>query len=358
MPKNSMLDSDFIEDGDFEEEGKGQNGEERWTPPEPTEVIRPETPGKTKGPDVAVEIGDDTPDEDRGKWVADDQRDGEPDIPEEDEVRGYAKGAQKRISQMTARIHAERRRADEIARENQEAVNLARRLMQENNQLKTFVENGEKVLMGEHRGRLQSLLEQAKVAYKEAHDAGDAQGMVVAQEQIASAVAKMERASAQQPMRLPKEDESIFNRPSIANGQQPQQPQVDPAAVKWAEKNTWFGRDDAMTGYALGYHKQLVERDGVMPDQPEYYSRLNQEMRRRFPDRFRSNGNGASPERRGAPPVGAVSRTGNGVARPRTVRITESQARLARRLGLTVEQYAQQIVAEQDQRDGRSFTHS
>jgi hypothetical protein len=161
-------------------------------------------------------------------------------------------------------------------------------------------------------------------------------------------------------MRLQKEDESIFNRSPAAGGAQQQQ-QPDPDAVKWAEKNSWFGRDDAMTGYALGYHKQLVERDGILPDQPEYYTRLNQEMRRRFPDRFRSNGssgggNGAMPERRVAPPVGAVSRTGNGA--PRRVQITESQARLARRLGLTVEQYAQQIVAEQDQRDGRSFTHN
>jgi hypothetical protein len=225
--------------------------------------------------------------------------------------------------------------------------------MQENNAMKDFIHQGEKVLMGEHRGRLQSMLEQAKVAYREAHDAGDANGMVVAQEAIASAIAKMERAAAQQPMQLRKEDESIFNRPAP----EPQQPQPDPAAVKWAEKNTWFGRDDAMTGYALGYHKQLVERDGIMPDQPEYYTKLNEEMRRRFPDRFRSNrSNGGLPERRSSPPVGAVSRTGNGA--PRRVQITESQARLARRLGLTVEQYAQQLVAEQDQRDGRSFTHT
>jgi hypothetical protein len=351
MAKKSMLDSDFIEDADFEDE-KVEN-DDKWSPPEMTDVVTPERPGKVKGPDVSVEIGDDAPDEDKGKWVADDSRDGEPDLPADDEVKNYAKGAQKRISQMTARIHAERRRADEIARENQEAVNLARRLMQENNQLKDFVTQGEKVLMGEHRGRLQAVLEQAKVAYKEAHDAGDAQGMVVAQEAIATAVAKMERASAQRPLQLQKEDESVFNRP--AQPQQPAQPVADPTALKWAEKNTWFGRDDAMTGYALGFHKQLVERDGIMPDQPEYYTRLNSEMRRRFPDRFKSNG--ASPERRGPPPVAGVSRTGNGVA-PRSVRITESQARLARRLGLTVEQYAQQIVAEQDQRDGRSFTHS
>lgn len=351
MAKNSMLDNDFIEDGDFDEQQDGRS--ERWSPPEPTEVVQPQA-GKAKGPDIEVEIGDDAPEEDRGKWVADDERDGEPDLPGEDEVRGYAKNAQKRIGQMTARIHAERRRADEVLRENQEAVALARRLMQENNQLKDFVQQGEKVLMGEHQGRLKSMLEQAKIAYREAHDAGDATGMVAAQEAIASAIAKMERAAAQPPMRLQKEDESIFNRAASA---QPQQQQPDPAAVKWAEKNTWFGRDDAMTGYALGYHKQLVERDGISPDQPEYYTRLNQEMRRRFPDRFRSNGsNGAMPERRAAPPVGAVSRTGNGA--PRRVQITESQARLARRLGLTVEQYAQQIVAEQDQRDGRSFTHS
>jgi hypothetical protein len=351
MAKKSMIDGDFLEEDDFDD---AQRGEERWTPPEPQEVIRPDAKAKEDKEGVRVEIGDDTPDEDRGKWVADDERDGEPDIPQDDEVRGYAKAAQKRIGQMTARIHAERRRADEIARENQEAINLARRLMSENNQLKTFVEQGEKVLMGEHRGRLQSQLEQAKVAYKEAHDAGDAQGMVVAQEAIATAVAKMERASAQRPLQLQKEDEAIFNRASQG---QPQQAQADPAAVKWAEKNTWFGRDDAMTGYALGFHKQLVEREGILPDQPEYYAKLNQEMRRRFPDRFRTNGsNGREmPERRSAPPVGSVSRTGNGS--PRTVKITESQARLAKRLGLTVEQYAQQIVAEQDQRDGRSFTH-
>lgn len=356
-PKDSLIDGDFMEEDD-----DTPPDDSKWTPPEPTEVVISK-PKKDSGPEVNVEIGDDTPEPDKGRWVADDSRDGEPDLPGDEEVRGYAKSAQKRISQMTARIHAERRRADEITRENQEAVNLARRLMQENNNLKTFVEQGEKVLMGEHRGRLQSVLDQAKSSYREAHEAGDANGMIAAQEQIASAIAKMERAAAQRPMNLPKEDESIFQQRQPTQVQQ----EADPEAVQWAQRNKWFGRDDAMTGYALGYHKQLVEQDGIMPDQPEYYSRLNQEMRRRFPDRFKggssrngsSNGsaNGAMPERRSAPPVAGVSRTGNG-ASPRTVRITESQARLARRLGLSVEQYAQQIVAEQDQRDGRSFTHN
>jgi hypothetical protein len=344
------LHSDFIEEDD--EEASPQK-EDKWSPPEMTEIATQPVAGKDRGQPVEVEVTDDTPEGDRGRWVADDKRDGEPDVPGDEEIRGYAKGAQKRIQHMTARIHAERRRADEIAREQQEAINLARRLMQENNALKDFVHKGEQVLMGEHRGRLQSLVDSAKVAYKEAHDAGDANGMIAAQEQLASAIAKMERAAAQPRMNLPKEDESIFNR--AAQGQ-PQQHQPDPDAVKWAEKNKWFGRDDAMTGYALGFHKQLVERDGVSPDQPEYYTRLNQEMRKRFPDRFRGQGNGAMPERRTASPVAGVSRTGN--AAPRRVQITESQARLAKRLGLTVEQYAQQIVAEQDQRDGRTFTHS
>lgn len=353
MAKNSMIDSDFIEGGDDDFEEKAGQQHERWQPPEPTEVEYPKKPGKEpEQPEIEVQIGDDTPEPDRGKWVADDAKDGEPDIPGEDEVRGYAKGAQKRIGQMTARIHAERRRADEVLRENQEAVNLARRLLQENNSLKEFVNQGQKVLMGEHRGRLQGVLDAAKMSYKEAHDAGDANGMVAAQEQIASAIAKMERASATAPTPLVPTDEAFLQ----PRQRQPQPVEPDPKAVKWQERNGWFGRDDAMTGYALGLHKQMVERDGITPDQPDYYKTLDQEMRRRFPDRFRSSTNG----RREPPPVGAVSRTGNG-ATPRRVQITESQARLAKRLGLTVEQYAQQLVVEEDQRnrDGnRSFTHT
>src|SRR5262245_59850953 len=138
-------------DRDFETEDEDDRN---WTPPEPQEVF-PET----KTGNVSVEVSDDAPEEDRGKWVADDTRDGEPDFPNEDEVRGYAKGAQKRISQMTARIHAERRRADEIAREHAVAVDVARRLVSENNALKDFVQKGEQVLMGEHQGRLRSVLE-------------------------------------------------------------------------------------------------------------------------------------------------------------------------------------------------------
>jgi hypothetical protein len=350
-PRNSLIDNDFLDEGDFEEKAS-----ERWQPPEDQEVFAPREQKKSEEEKINVEVSDDTPEEDRGRWVAGDA-DGEPDLPGEEEVRGYASGARKRINQVTARMHAERRRADEIAREHVEAVNLARRLMAENNSLKDFVNQGQKVLMGEHQGRLKGVVEAAKAAYKEAHDAGDAAGMIAAQEQLASAIAKMERAAATPPMNLQREDETVFQRP-LANGGQPMAPPPpDPAAVKWHEKNAWFGRDDAMTGYALGLHKEMIERRGVTPDQPEYYKTLDQEMRKRFPDRFQRNG---SMERRSQTPVGAVSRTGNGSGGPRTVRITESQARLAKRLGLTLEQYAQQLVLEQNQRDSdgnRTYTH-
>lgn len=346
MAKNGLLDDDFIDDGDELDTGK----HERWSPPEPVEV-ETKKPVKEKEDDLGfkVEISDDTPEEDKGKWVADEKD--EPEFPTDDEVKTYAKGAQKRIATMTARIHAERRAREQTARENAEAVELARRLIAENNQLKDFVNNGEKVLMGEHKGRLQAMVEQAKTRYKEAHDAGDVAGQIAAQEQLSQAIAKIERAAGQRPLNLQKQADPFANRQP-----QPEQPQVDPKAQAWAEKNTWFGKDSAMTGYALGYHKQLTENEGILPDQPEYYQRLDKEMRTRFAEKFNGGGNGQA--RRAPPPVGAVSRTGS--AAPRTVRITESQARLAKRLGLTVEQYAQQIVAEQDQRnagESRSFTH-
>jgi hypothetical protein len=340
-PRNSMIDSDFMDDGEEEQ------GHDSWQPPEDQELQIPKKGAKE--PEVRVEIDDDTPEADRNKWVADDARDGEPEPVNDDEVRGYAKGAKKRISQVTARMHAERRGREQLARENLEAVNFARRLLAENNSLKQFVNQGEKVLLGEHRGRLQSVLEHAKSAYKEAHDAGDANGMVAAQEQIATAIAKMERASAQRPMDLQPEADPFANQQTYHQPPQEVAVQPDPDAVEWQKRNPWFGRDDAMTGFALGVHKKMVD-DGVSPDHPEYYRRLDQELQTRFSDRLRGR------SRRGPPPVGAASRTGS--AAPRTVRISESQARLAKRLGLSVEQYAQQLVAEQDRSDGSgTFAH-
>lgn len=350
MPK-SMLDSEFLDGGqeiEGQQDDRLDNGE-KWTPPEPTEIdTRPA--GKVDEQNkITVEIDDDTPEKDRGKWVANDKRDGEPEFPTEEEIRSYSKGAQTRIHNMTARVHAERRRAEDLTRQYTEAEALMKRLLEENNNLKGMIENGEKILMGEHKGRLEMAVAQARAKAKEAHDAGDSTAFIAAQEELARAVAQLDRAGTYRPTQMQREDASILEKTKIAQ----QQATPDEAAQKWAAQNKWFGRDDAMTGYALGYHKQLTEREGISPTDKEYYQRLNAEMRRRFPDRF---GERERAPQRQSSPVAPVARTGS--TAPRTVRITESQAKLARRLGLTVEQYAEQVLAEEGNQNGRSYTHN
>jgi hypothetical protein len=308
---------------------------------------------KGKEPDtdggIEVEIVDDTPKKDKGKWVANPEKDGEPDIPSDEELTSYSEKVQKRLSGMTARIHAERRRAEEKERQLQEAVAIAQRYISENNELKGVVENGEKVLIGEHKGKLEGQLQAARSAYREASEAGDTNGVIAAQEKIAQAVAAMERLNGYRPQTLARanpEELSRFN----ANGQQ-QMVRPSDRALEWRKNNAWFDSDVPMQAYALGIHQQLAQ-EGVQLDSEDYYKRIDTEMRRRFPDRFERQ----NAPRRQPTTIASAGRSVSGA--PRRVTLTETQVRIAKRLGLTQEQMARQILKEQENGIGKDFTHS
>ena len=126
--------------------------------------------------------------------------------------------------------------------------------------------------------------------------------------------------------------------------QQPQKPQVSQRALDWANENTWFNKDSKMTSYAFGVHEELVKK-GVVGDSEEYYKEIDREMRKVFPDKFDDVIEDEETQQ---------SQTGNVVAptkrsakKPRTVRLTSTQVNLARRLGLTKEQYAAQLMKDQ-----------
>lgn len=381
--KNSLIDNDFIEEGDdlnlndrngdqndlevdfgdsdpfhdpHEKERAEFEGREPGDKPAKNQRDRKDQKGKKNdkdADDLEVEVVDDTPDEDRNKWVADDDRDGEPDLPNEDEVKKYSKDVQERISKMTARIHAERRAKEERDRQLNEALDLARRYLTESNRLKEIVEGGEKVLHGEHKARLEGQLAGARAKYREASDAGDTNGIMAANEEIARIVAQLDRASTYRPQQLPRENEQeVFGKFAAP---QPGQPQVTSEALQWKEKNPWFDTDVAMRNHALTTHGILVH-NGVKPDTPDYYKRIDAEMRKRFPERFKGQAdqNGPSQGRRRAP-VASPSRDGGGSVRK--VTLTETQARIARRLGLTNKQMAEQILKEQENGNGREYTH-
>ena len=313
-------------------------------PEEETEVIEAEiNTGKgADGKDVVVEIVDDTPEGDRNRARRPDTA--EPDVPDDDEIKQYSKDVQKRLNKLKWEFHEERRRKEEALRMTEEAARFAKTLYEQNQRLQGTLRGGEKVLVDQAKGRVEAELAQAKADYKSAYEAGDTEALIKAQEKISELKIQADRVANYQPTQF--EEPPVFRPPP----QQAPTPQPDPLFNEWRSKNDrWFGKDDEMTSFALGVHKKLVE-SGVDPRSREYYTKIDTRMREVFPNSFsaeRASGSPARPRGAGnvvAPAVRTTSSYGGNT--PRSVQISASQAQLARRLGLTPEQYAAQLLKE------------
>ena len=117
----------------------------------------------------------------------------------------------------------------------------------------------------------------------------------------------------------------------------PQMKRPDPKAQDWAEKNEWFGQDEAKTFAAFGIHKKLVEDEGFDPTSNDYYNELD----RRISDTF--GGSSQAPSRRAVQTVAGVSRNNSGRSSGRKVRLTPSQVAIAKKLGVPLEAYAKYV---------------
>jgi hypothetical protein len=288
------------------------------------------SPDEVEDNSIEIDVVDDTPEEDRGRP----ERTGEPYDPSDEEIEEYSEGVQKRIKKLRFEFHEERRAKEKAERENTEAFTYAQRLLEENNQIKEALQQHQEVLQKSQSERLATEVAAQRRRYKEAYESGDAEELAAAQEDLSRAVASHDRiSSAPPPQRL-----------QAAPPPEQPAPQVDPKAQDWLKKNSWFGEDRTMTGYAYGLHEQLVTQEGIDPRTDAYYERIDNEMRTRFPDKFgeatSSSGNGASLGTVVAP---ATRGTGKG---PRKISLTQTQVALAKRLGITPEQYAQQVLKD------------
>ena len=283
--------------------------------------------------ELAVEIVDDTPEADKGRPTKVDVKD-----VSEDEMDNYSENVKKRFSQLTTKYHAERRSKEAIERENQEAIAYAQKVAEENNRLARLVAESQKNLANAAKLKAESEVERAKAFYKQAYEAGDSDKIVEAQETMARAVAEQENWKNFRPVE-PEE------RPQY---QVPQRPKVDPKAAEWANNNKWFGVDKEMTGTAYGIHERLVRDEKMDPTSDEYYQTIDSEMRKRYPDRFEDQEESPTeqPSRQKVQKVSAVAPVSRSVKQPRKVTLTTTQVSLAKRLGITPEQYAAQIAKE------------
>jgi hypothetical protein len=286
---------------------------------------------------IEIEVEDDTPKEDRGRNPS------QPEFVEsleKDELDEYSESAKQKIAGFRKIYHDERRAKDEADRERQEAVNFAKQLLEENKALKGKVSHTESFAVDSIKTGAEQELEMAKKLYREAYEAGDSEKLVDAQEKMTTARIKMDRAqSASEDIkqrRALQEQEVDVQIP-----QQSQKPVRDSKAVSWQEQNSWFGQDDEMTSLALGLHEKLVKQNGMAyATTDEYYKRIDETMRKRFPENFEDVEDEKSTARtKPSTVVAPASRSTSS----KTVRLKTSQLSIAKKLGLTPEQYAREL---------------
>jgi hypothetical protein len=290
---------------------------------------------------VEIEVVDDTPPEDRGREPLPENIKKEL---EEDDLEEYSEKVKKRLSQMKKVWHDERREKEAALREREEALRFAQVKDSEIKQLRTKLGAGEKLLAEEGVKSAEIEIASAKDKLKQAYESGDPSLIADAQEALTDAKIRLKEYQ----YRKPALQEQEVNVELTQQHQEPRQV-VDPKAEAWRAENTWFGVDVEMTSLALGLHEKLV-RQGLDPRSDDYYSRVNETMRKRFPEYFDEESRSESETRPAAKEKSEPRKAATVVApatrstAPKKVRLTQTQLALAKRLGLTPEAYAQELV--------------
>jgi hypothetical protein len=288
--------------------------------------------------EIEVEIVDDTPVQDRGR---------EP-LPkeivkelEDDDLEEYSDKVKKRLSQMKKVWHDERREKEAARREADEAFRLAQVREQEIRTLRDRVGQREKTYNEDMTKAFGNEILNAKNKLKQAYESGDPSEIADAQEALTDAKIRLKELEYRRPTLQP-EESSVESTQQYVN--QPQQV-ADPKAEAWRRNNTWFGVDPEMTSLAYGLHSKLVQ-SGVDPRSDEYYRQLDSTLRKRFPEYFNSEDTDppaeTKPEKARKPATVVASATRS--TAPTKIRLTQTQLGLARKLNLTPEQYAKELI--------------
>ena len=290
-----------------------------------------------------IEVQDDTPEQDRNAVPLDKET---VDELEKDDLKDYSKKVKQRIDQMKKVWHDERRAKEAALREQSEAVRVAQQLLEENKKLKEAYSSGEKTYIEVAQGAAESGLQLAKRNYKEALDSGDSDAIADAQVALNEATYKAQQAKNFKPTTLQADEKDV----QIPQSTYKEQPKVDPTTQKWLDKNTWYGADEEMTALALAVHSKLENSFGKQyVGSEEYFKRIDDTIRKRFPENFSDEvevqtqtGGGKPSQRTEAKSAPVVAPATRSTASKRIV-LKASQVALAKKLGLSPEQYAREL---------------
>ena len=258
---------------------------------------------------------------------------------ESDELDDYDDKVKDKIYQLKKVWHDERREKERIQRENAEAIKAAQKLREENKQLKANSENNQTEYLKAIESAADYELLAAKQAYKTAHDDGDTDKITEAQQKISEATFKKEKVNQYKTSLQNKENDVKKEDTKETPAALP----PDAKAVEWQRQNNWFGQDEEMTSLALGLHEKLVRQNGTAyATTDEYYKQIDETMRKRFPEHFDIEEVETKEPTKSKPAavVAPVTRTTSS----KKIRLTTSQVNLAKKLGLSPEQYAKEMI--------------
>ena len=307
--------------------------------PDETEDKQSRVGSKVVTPDSEepeIEVVDDTPEPDRGRKPMEEP----PKEMSDDELSKYDESVRKRIQHFTKGYHEERRAKEAALREREEAVRMAQQIVEENKKLKGSLHQGQNALLEQAKKVVANEMKEAKDKFRAAYESGDAEALTAAQEEMTTAKLKMERVNNFRPAPV-QEDEKRVQMPVT----EPARPRLDPKTQEWTEKNTWFGADEEMTSFALAFHNKLA-KSGITPSSEEYYERIDARMKQVFPDAFESEKTKVSEDATPSPKKSNVVAPATRSTAPKKIVLTKTQVELAKRLGLTNEQYARAVAAE------------
>lgn len=298
-----------------------------------------------------VEIEDDTPIEDRGRTPAATP----PEDPTEDELSSYDEKVQARIKKFTRGYHDERRAKETAERERHAAESYAKQVFEENKRLQQQLATGSQAYIEQSKSSADIELSTAKKKYKEAYESGDIDAQADAQADIARAMLRIEKAQNMKPIEVEEKDNF-----QTAQQAQDDQPRMSPRTQKWVNANSdWWGVDEEMTMTAMGLDKKLAKEYGSdYVGSEEYFRTIDKTMRKRFPEHFNSEQSyedDETPPRKTSEPADEetprrATRSATVVAPasrstpPNRIRLKASEAAIARRLGVPIEQYAKQVA--------------
>jgi hypothetical protein len=287
--------------------------------------------------ELEIEIVEDVEEDDKPR-VSEKDYTG-PEIPEDDEIESYSERVQKRMKKLSFEAKEAERQRQALAREREELLRVSQTFHSENEKLRQQLQQNEGTLVAQAKARLEAQLAQAKASYKEAYELGDTEKMIEAQEKLTSLNNDMYRVNNYKPRPAQQPAPQAVQQP-----QRPQAPKLDERQERWLSDNDWYGKDRQMTAFALGVHEELVY-NGVDPNSDKYYTEINSAVRKRFADKFEDDLEEVevAPKKK-ANVVAPATRSSKN---PQKVKLTQTQVALAKRLGLTPQQYAAQLLKEQ-----------